>query len=404
MAGNPFTYPAWDLLTMTQLDSLPYVDVQFGEAQNQPGSWSGSLPLADPRVQQGSVGAPLNWADSSRTGRTLLCVDLGGVLVWGGIVWTRQYKDSDRILRVGAAEVGSYFTQRIQAADYSATWAVPTDPMTIAKKVVQDAQGVTSGSIAGGIQFVLNPVAGSGQTVSVSYPGTQLSTVESIVSALSQMGYTFGFDYSFDVQYIAGTKTPQVTMNIWYPRQGRTADQTGIVLMHKDVIDFTYDEDSTKQASSIFESGGGGGGIQPIELTLVLPGYPLLEASITHSDVSSEAVLANIAVGDSGLLAWPVTTPTLTIPVPLPDPVTRVTNPARLTFGGFVLGDDIIHRIDPVAGGGENVCPRFPNGYRFEWRIVGWTCGVPSKGLPTILLDLGLPPSTTLPPIQPPLS
>lgn len=394
MAGNPFTFRAFDLLTMAELDALPYAAVSFGEVVNAPGTWTGQLPLADPRVQR------LDWQNSSRPGRTLLVVDLADVPVWGGIVWTRTYADSDKLLKVAATEPGSYFQQRVQALDYTATWAAGADPMTIAQQVVTDAQAVTAGSIAGGVQFALHPSTGSGQTVSVSYPGTQLATIESIVSALSQMGYTLGFDYSFDVSYLPGTSTPQITMNLWYPRQGRTADLSQVVVMHKDAIDFTYPEDATKQATSIFEAGGGGGGVQPIELTTAVPGYPLLEASITHSDVTDVTVLGRIAFGDAGLLTYPVVTPTLEVALPLPD-ATGAISPARVSFGDFDLGDDLIHKIEPLAGGGQNTCPRFPNGLEFEWRITGWTCKV--AALPTITFDLSVPPSNVLPPAQPPL-
>lgn len=396
MIGNPFTYPAWDLLTMTQLDSMPYQAVSFGDAVNQVGAWQGGFILADPRIQA------QEWYNATRTGRTLLCVDLGGVLVWGGIIWTRRYSDSDKSLKIGASSVGSYFQQRIQANDYTSTWASGADPMVIARTIVSDAQAVTGGSIAGGIVFVLNPVGGSGQSVVVSYPGTQLSTVEQIVGTLATMGYQFGFDYSFDVSYIPGTKTPQVTMNLWYPRKGRAVAQNNIVIEHKDVLDFNYDEDSTKQANSIFESGGTG--VVPIELTTVTPGYPLLEATLSHSDVVTEAVLSNITFNDAGLLVWPVVTPSLTIGVPLPDPTTGVTDPSRLNFGGFVTGDNLIHKIEPQStNGGLNACPRFPSGMSFEWRMNGWTCTVPDKGIPTIAFDLGVPPVSVLPSPQPPL-
>ncbi len=396
MVGNPFTYPAWDLTTMTQLDSLPYAGVTFGEALNQPGPWQGSLLLTDPRIRT------LSYLDSSRTGRTLLCVDLAGVLVWGGIIWTRRYQKSTKLMQVGAQEIGSYFQQRLQANDYTATWNGGADPMLIAQTVIADAQAMAGGSIAGGVTLTLNPATGSGQSVSASYPGTQLQTVDQIVSTLAQMGYTLGFDYSFDVAYLPGTRTPGVTMNIWYPRQGRSADRSGIVLLSQDTIDWTYDEDSTKQATTIWETGSGTGNLQPIEASATLPGYPLLEQTFSRSDVNTESILANVALNDLGLSCYPITTPTIAIPVPVPDAQGRP-DPTRLGFGDFGLGDDLLFRVDPVAGGGLNTDPRFPNGLYFEWRINNWTCTVADKGVSTILFDLGVPPVNTIPPPQPPL-
>ena len=393
--GNPFLYPAFDLTSMVALDALPYVACQFGQTLNAPGSWTGSLPIADPSVRS------LAYLDSSRTGRTLLCVDLGGVLVWGGIIWTRRYQESAKRLQVGAMEIGSYFAQRLQALDYSTSFSAGADPMTIAKTVLTDATAVST--IAGGITVTLNPAGGSGQTVAASYPGTQLQTIESIVSNLSQMGYTLGFDYSFDVAYLPGTKTPGVTMNIWYPRQGRTAAASQIVITNKDSLDFTYDEDSTKQANEITETGSGTGGLQPVKVSASTSGYPLLQTAISHADVNDLGILSNMAFGDLEQLCWPVTTPTITLPVPTPDPVTGVVAPEHLGLGQFGLGDDLIWRIDPVAGGGENTSPRFPNGMNFEWRITNWTVVVPEAGVPTLVFDLSIPPINTVPPTAPPL-
>lgn len=409
MTGNPFTYPAWDLVAGEPLDTIPYGSVQFGAPLNQPGSWSGQVSLAAlssaalAAAQQAGTGPQFSYQRATSCSNTALFVDFLGTLVWGGILWTSGYDSSDpsKLKKMGATEFGSYFQQRIQAADYSATWAAGQDPMLIAQQVIEDAQA--KGTVMGGITLVLNPAGGEGgPEITPSYPGTALQTIDSIVSILSQMGYTAGFDYTFDCAYLPGTQTPAVTMNLWYPRKGRTAAQSQLVLLSSDCT-FTYPVDGTQQATSITETGSGIGSILPATASVVLPDYPLLERTFARSQINDDGTLAAITLGDLGLYCFPVVSPTFTVPVRWDSDTGTVPPDAPLQFGTFDRGDDFLFRVDPIAGAGQNTDPYFPEGCEFEWRINSWQCNVADKGLSTIVLSAGIPPLQTIPPPQPPL-
>ncbi len=507
-----FTYRAFDLVTTSPLDSLPYVGVSFGEVLNDVGPFQGNLPLTDPRVQA------LDWADATRTGRTALFVDLDGALVWGGIIETQRYQEAaaGKPLVIGASTFQSYFLQRLQAADYtvpnaaSAYWnASPADPMLVAEQIIMNAQStavtfvsvqqtsapsgtgiVTSLSVTGptgtggltvaipsgtmftiagdpnspvivftttaaaaigattlavslgtqsvtttippgnilignapiglgaiggnglngtqlGIAVIVNGATPQGNWVTTAYPATQLQTIDSIVQTLSQMGYTAGFDYSFDVAYLPGTKIPAITLNFWYPRKGMLAQQSGIVLTKSQLIDFTYPVDSTTQSPGIAETASGTGGLTTAVVSapsVVAAGYPPLEQVISRTNINNADTLEGCAVGDLDLYANPVVTPTVTVPLALPQPGGG-TDPTQIGFADFSIGDDLILRFDPIASGtGLNASPRFPNGLNFEFRITQWLCTVPDAGLPTLKFTLGLPPSNVNPPVGAPLS
>lgn len=283
--------------------------------------------------------------------------------------------------------------------------------MVIAQTILDDAQNrpaepdVAPASIGGegGIAIVINRAEPGAPPVQVSYPGTQLQTVDSIISTLSQMGYKQGFDYSFDVAYLAGTTTPAITLNFWYPRQGRTAAEVDLVIEAHDCVDWSWDEDSTRTANLVWETGSGSGGLAET-LSTAPPGYPLLETVIGRSQLTSAEVLANAALDDLSRACYPVTTPTLTLPVPIPGESGEIEEAdGLLTFGDFLLGDDVTFRVDPVAGEGENVDPRFPEGLDFSFRITNWTCNVADQGLSTLSFVIGTPPVETIPPPEPPL-
>lgn len=396
MTGNPFTYPAFDLVNAEPLETLPYTGVTFGAPLNQPGSWAGGLPLADPHVQS------FAWERATSPGNTALFVDFNGRLIWGGIIWTQpSYDSSDpsHTMKVGATEFSSYFQQRLQADDYATTWTAGASPLVVAQRVIEDA--LAKGTIMGGITVTLNSLGGGDPQITPSYPGTSLQTVDSIVSILSQMGYTVGFDYTVDVAYLPATKIPSLTLNFWYPSKGRTAAETGLVLLSKDCT-FTYPVDSTQQATSITETGSGSGTMTPVTASHVVDDYPLLERTFSRSQINDDGTLAEVTASDLFLYVYPVVTPTFTVPVWTPDPVTGLVDPrAPLEFGTFDRGDGFIFRIDPVAGGGNNINPRFRNGYRFEWRINSWQCAVADKGLSQIVLTGGVPPGVFPPPRAP---
>jgi hypothetical protein len=409
--SNPFTYPAWDLVTAQPIDSIPYTGVTFGAPLNQPGSWKGQVSLsalASAAVAQAGIsgGGPVyNYLRATSCSNTALFVDFLGTLVWGGIVWTSDYDSSDpqKLLKVGATEFGSYFQQRIQADDYSSTWAAGADPMLVARQVCEDA--LTKGTIFGGITVTLNPAGGEGgPQITPSYPGTALQTIDSIVSILSQMGYSIGFDYTFDVAYLPGTRTPGITMNFWYPRKGRTASESQLVLLSRDCT-FTYSVDGTQQATSVAETGSGAGSMTPatasVPAAAPFTSYPELDRTLSRSQINDEGTLAQVALGDLFLFCYPVISPTFTVPVTMPGPDGLVPPEAPLQFGTFDRGDDFIFRVDPVSGGGENIDPRFPDGCEFEWRINSWQCTVADKGQSTIVLSAGIPPGVFPPPLPP---
>jgi hypothetical protein len=398
-AGNPFTYLARDLLTWEPLDPLPYKEVQFGKTLDTAGTWKGSLPLADERVQR------FAWKEATAPSLTALFVDLEGTLIWGGIIWPTGY-ESDKpgnSMDVTANEFGSYWAKRLQAEDYGTLWEAGEDPMRIAQRVIEDAQAAereAAGYLTGSkIPIILNPAGGSTASVAVSYPGSSLQTIDSILSTLTQMGYGVGFDISHDVAYLPGTTTPGVTINLWWPLKGRTAQETGIVILARDTIKWTYPEDGTVQGWEITETGSGS--TEPetgVSEAAKERGYPLLQKVVPRTQVTAQGLLAECLIGDLALYEYPAVTPSIVLPCSLPGTPQR--ERATLALGEFDVGDRFEFRVDPVAtsaagtpdyAGSMNADPRFPEGATMELRINGYTVQPKDSGLATVQLDCGPP-------------
>jgi hypothetical protein len=402
---NPFIYKARDLLSWSPLDSLPYQGVQFGKILDQHGAWSGSLPLGDLRVQQ------FDWKDATRPGRTALFVDLQGTLVWSGILWTTHYESDDptHSLKVSATEFGSYFQHRLQAEDYGSESEVGRkweeageDPMKIIKRIIEDAQAKEHegpGYITGTkIPIVLHGPEGSEYNVKTSYPGTSLQTIDSINSTLAQIGYGPGFDFSWDAEYNS-EGVPVVALNLYRPKKGRTPEESQIVILGRDTVKWTWPEDATLQATEVVETGSGTGSI-PAYASTNYPGYPLLQKATARTQITTESLLEEIALGDLALVGWPVVTPTIVLAASLPN--TPAQERKTLALGEYDVGDEFVFRIDPMAGGGTNTDPRFPAGMEYPLRINQWTCTPADKGLSTVQIDAGITALQYVPVPQPP--
>ena len=131
-----YRYILCDLLTNTELAELPLANVRFDLKLNGAGSLTASLPLTDPKVQA------LDPIGDTLPGRTALYVDRDGVLLWGGIVWTRR--STGPTLELGCQEFESYFANRLITTDAVFT---QVDLLAIARQLINTAQIKANGNI-----------------------------------------------------------------------------------------------------------------------------------------------------------------------------------------------------------------------------------------------------------------
>lgn len=328
-----YRYLAADLLTNTILDELPLTDVWFDLVLNGAGSFTGRLPIADPLVQA------INPMGITIPGRTALYVDRDGVLLWGGILWTRGYDSADQALVLGGAEFESYFIDRYITTD--AVFAA-TDQLAIARSLITTAQASPSGNLG-----VVIGSETSGVLRDRTYEGFELKDV---LSALQQLAAVDnGFDFAIDVAYVAGVPTKSLRLN--YPRRGQTAARTGWQWEFPgNIQSYTWPEDATTQAVRSWATGGGlGAGQLRASYTTTSSldaGFPLLESKFAYGDVVEPATLQAHATADAKAMSLPVTIPTLMVR-PDVDP----------TIGSYITGDEFRLRITdprfpaPAAGG-----------------------------------------------------
>lgn len=338
-----YRYLFADLLTNTILAELPLTAVNFTQQLNTAGTFTGDLLIS------GVNTIKLNVANATIPTRTAIYVDRDGVLVWGGIIWNREYNSKTQQIKITAREFESYFERRRITAD---TIFTNTDQLTAVQTLITNAQSATNGNIG---------VALGGETSGVlinrAVYGYEYKTVFSLIQDLSRA--TNGFDFNIYIYYDSN-KNPAKLLRLGYPRYGRvyttTSLQVPVFELPGNIIEYTWPEDGSTAANTIYALGAGSNPgkltATAVDGTKIAAGFPLLEDQSNYSDVSDATLLTNLANGQVAVVSYPPTTIKITVP-PFVDPI----------FGSYEVGDDARIRI---------LDDRFPTQLDAVYRIVAF--------------------------------
>ena len=362
-----------DLRTGTRIAELAVNGLRYGSRLNSCGDLSGTVPLpALTSTANKVLAAQIN--DAVDEGRRQIVVERDGVVVWSGISWLAPYRDDHPCRELRAAEDWSYFGDRVIATTLTYTGA---DQLTIAKAIIDDALAAQGADI--GIT-VPTPTA-SGVTRDRVYNSFELKPVREAIEQLAACDD--GFDFAIDAAWDAATGALTKTFRLSYPRRGVGYQSSGYVFeVGRNVIDWTWPTDGTRMGNKVWAVGRGDASstmissqsdvsqIQP--LASGGPGYPLLETTISRTDVSVQATLDSLAIARLKSSATPVTLPEITVRADV-DPM----------FGTYIVGDSCRFIVPP------NTSPRFPDGLDSYFRIVGWDVAVGDDGDEQVKLILG---------------
>jgi len=323
--ATTYRYLFADLVTNVILGEFPLTGVSFTQILNSPGSFSGRLQISDVRENQYDI------IGSTIPARTALYIDRDGVLVWGGIIWTRTYNSTTQTLQFSGREFDSYFERR-RISISQAFNAV--DQLTVAQSLVNTAQTATNGNIG-----ITVPSNTSGVTVDRVYYSYELKDVWGAIKDLSTS--TDGFDVNIDVQYDSGLN-PVKLLKTEYPYRGKTyseSDPTALVFeLPGNLVEYDYPEDGSTTANAVYGIGPGSNegkliatASVPSQLT---DGWPFLEDTATYNDVYDSTLLGNITSAEVLAKQSPINTTKITLPAYV-DPV----------LGSYKTGDQCLLRI-----------------------------------------------------------
>lgn len=289
-----YTYLAADLRGGQILDELPLTGVSFGRELNGSGTFRGSLPLGDPDI------GVRNPRLVTQPAKTAIYVDRDGVLIWGGIIWTRRYDSGHQVLEIAGADFASYFDHRyvLPAVLPSklASAVVGFDAIEqneIARSLVNLAQQATGGDI--GIEL---PMSTSEIYRDRHYHGYDLQSVGDALENLANV--INGPDFLFDV-YWGADNQPHRRLVLGTPRLGQQGTER-IFELGANVTSYSVDEDGAAMTTRDYATGAGEEEATPIAVAenpcAYDIGWPLLEDEEGYSTVETLGTLQEHADAD----------------------------------------------------------------------------------------------------------
>lgn len=361
---SSYRYLFTDTVTGTVLAELSLTNVSFSQALNSAGTLQATLLLS-------GVPASANASAATIPMRCSLYVDRDGILVWGGIIWAREYNSANQHIQITAREFESYFEKRRITTTQAFTGV---DQLTVAQTLVNQAQAVTGGNIG-----VVVPANTSGVTVNRIYYNYELKTVYQALLDLSRSNN--GFDFNIQAYYDGGGN-PAKALQLSYPQSGtRYSSSNPAIPVFEfpagNIVEYSYPEDGSAAANTVYTVGAGLAEgkvlLSGVDATKVAAGWPLLEDAVSYSDIVDVTLLQGLANGRVAAVSYPPTTLKIVAP-PYQNPV----------LGSYKIGDDIRVRITD---------DRFPTGLDAIYRLIALSLTAGENGPERVTLSLTLPTS-----------
>jgi hypothetical protein len=376
VARTEYRYLTYSARTGAYLDELPLSGLRYTERLNDIGELSANLDLSARTASGRSLADAYVSASAPR--RTRLFVERDGVLVWSGIIWRRRRAlGSDGVVQLQALDDFSYFARRKLTVSRSYTGV---DQLAVARDLISWAQSQPAGDVrielrseTSGVLLTRTPIAWGYEYRNIADLLTELAAADN------------GFDFAFRPAYDS-LGHPTVTLELYYPRRGRTATSSNLVFFNAsnsggNLIDWDLDESGLDSATSVYGIGAGEGEsmVQAVatRTELLDAGYPMTEAVASYKTITDGATLVGLTIADvAGRSAdqrtWSIVVDPDDISVP---------------FGTWTVGDDARVVIDDD--------PLFPSngsqpGLETTLRIIEQSVSVSDDGGPDdVTLTLG---------------
>jgi hypothetical protein len=357
-----YTYLATDLVTNMVLGELPVSNVSLDCQLNKAGNMNAAGKLDDKRLDN------TEFLARTTPGRTAFWAYRENQIVWGGIILSREYQSNGKALTLTGQTFECYATRRFPRYVLGLT----TQHLNMGQCATIDylwkqLQGVTGGSI--GVQPAVN-IPANDTVVQLTINGYDLSTsyddlIQSIVNQSYGPDYTIGW-------FEDGSGSPQKQLNV----QTLIGNPIGITDLVVDypgpVVDYIYTENASSGNNYWWAVGDGDGAAALVgsagDANALASGYPIWEGVNSYNGVTIQATINAHAQSDL-----------FSLDLPLVSHHVDLFGNTWPAFGTYGMGDFVTVNVTDA---------RFPQGFTFNVRAIGWTIQPPDEGQGTEQISL----------------
>jgi hypothetical protein len=419
MAISDYTYVTTQLYQKDAnpnpiIAELPFTRVNFTSQLSSIGAFSGELLLS------GVNSANLNVEAGTTPGKVILWVLHGGIPVWSGVIWNREYDSDTQIMKINAQEMLSYYQHRriykFTGSSYYQTNAggtgsgglvygnlstgVGIDPLTMLSDLLTGANASSHGNI--GVTY-FGPSSSSGTAIRTFFD-FEIKSVYQAWKDLSTSSTFFDFlikpyliDGKLYNKLVAGTPAFGATYN---PALNGSLNFE----FPGNIVSYAYTEDASRVGNNVYGLGYGANNNRLIsnyyDRSKIYGSntWPLLEENVNLIDIVSTDLLKQTTIGKLLAIGYPPTTMQIVIPsyvdpylgtYGVGDQVKVLINDDRFPKG---LSATPTNTATVYSDGG--VLP--DNGSASIYRIVGIDVEPGENGPDRVTLTLNLPLATTL--------
>jgi hypothetical protein len=337
---------------------------------NTVGNMSAGGVLDDPRIDNDT------YIQRTIPGRTALYAYRNDQIVWGGIIWTREYQASGKALTLTGQTFESYAARRFPRSWLgTATTVYNQGQISIIDALWIAMQAVPNGSI--GVQ-PCNVYPANDVVRQLTVNGYDLTTsvhdlIQSILLLSGAPDYTVAW-------FEDGNGLPLQQLQITAPIANPVSATQLVVDYPGSIATYDFSENASSGNNRWWAVGDGDAaaaivGVVSDSLTLG-NGWPLLEGVNSYTGVTDQTTIDAHAASDLSAFPMPVATH-----------IIDLTGSAFPQFGTYAIGDYVQAYIQDA---------RFPAGTSFNVRVIGWTITPPDtgNGVENVALILDEPTST----------
>lgn len=338
-----YRYYSADLLTGNVLAELPLYGVYANRQLSTTGNFNGTFKLGTGTYIDNDL------LDATIPGKTAIYMERDGLLIWGGIVWSRTWAEESKTCGMTAQTFESYFDHIVIDSHFIMQNVEQT---IIFRDLINALQAQVSSNI-GLIQNTPYPTSGIERTVLI--PGYEYHFAQDVVSQL--VGTDDGFEYTIDVVASGTPDHPSKLVKVGYPTLSNPTSDLSYDYPGS-ISNFWWPESGTKGATKAVALGYGSGPTMYSGLAIdgdkLAEGYPAWWQVNSYKNIADRNLIGARARKDLETFGMPYVRGTF-----------ELKSDVGVGFTGWSkLGDTVTARVESV---------RFLGGSKvIESRMIGW--------------------------------